>query len=317
MWKENLYQPFEILVTERTVFLSGVHQHSFFELGYVLSGTGCLTAFGEDVSYRPGTLFLIHPETTHRYNVETVSRFVCLRFTRQAIADYLGSAAEPFLTMPGDSRPVSVSGEDARRIRALFLLIWREKENPGMYSGELLLQWSVSALLIVARNLAASVLPAAGTPPSEIEPPLPSPETDGGSVFAPEAREGACRMARQLLEDHLRRALETGYEVVLVAPHRENLPALRAYCRRMGLDTAGLTCDAARLWSSLNGSWSPAATRTTRTNSNSKRRSKNRPPPKSNRNRSGSRSFRWPTSTTAITPSISTTASASSAASRH
>ena len=40
MWKENLYQPFEILVTERTVFLSGVHQHSFFELGYVLSGTG-------------------------------------------------------------------------------------------------------------------------------------------------------------------------------------------------------------------------------------------------------------------------------------
>ena len=85
------------------------------------------------------------------------------------------------------------------------------------------------------------------TPPSEIEPPLPSPETDGGSVFAPEAREGACRMARQLLEDHLRRALETGYEVVLVAPHRENLPALRAYCRRMGLDTAGLTCDAARL----------------------------------------------------------------------
>lgn len=167
MWKENLYQPFEILVTERTVFLSGVHQHSFFELGYVLSGTGCLTAFGEDVSYRPGTLFLIHPETTHRYNVETVSRFVFLRFTRQAIADYLGSAAEPFLTMPGDSRPVSVSGEDARRIRALFLLIWREKENPGMYSGELLLQWSVSALLIVARNLAASVLPAAGTPPSE------------------------------------------------------------------------------------------------------------------------------------------------------
>ena len=47
MWTENLYQPFEILVTERTDFLSGIHQHSFFELGYVLSGTGCLTAFGE------------------------------------------------------------------------------------------------------------------------------------------------------------------------------------------------------------------------------------------------------------------------------
>lgn len=76
MWKENLYQPFEILVTERTVFLSGIHQHSFFEQGYVLSGTGCLTAFGKKVDYRPGTLFLIPPETTHCYDVSSVSRFV-------------------------------------------------------------------------------------------------------------------------------------------------------------------------------------------------------------------------------------------------
>ena len=167
MWKENLYQPFEILVTERTVFLSGIHQHSFFELGYVLSGTGCLTAFGEKVEYRPGTLFLIPPETTHCYDVSSVSRFVFLRFTRQAIADCLGRLVEPFLALPGGPKPVALVPDDAKRIRTLFLLIWREKTSPGLFADDMLMHWAASALMMTARNLAATALPAAGTPPSE------------------------------------------------------------------------------------------------------------------------------------------------------
>ncbi|MBS1371829.1 MAG: transcription-repair coupling factor, partial [Lentisphaeria bacterium] len=84
-------------------------------------------------------------------------------------------------------------------------------------------------------------------PPAELEPPLPVPETEGGALFAPEARSGAYEMARKLLEEHLRRLLAEGFDVVLVAPHRENLPALRAYCRRMGLEDPKLTFDVARL----------------------------------------------------------------------
>ena len=40
MWKENLYQPVEILLREHDTFPIGEHQHSFFEMAYILEGTG-------------------------------------------------------------------------------------------------------------------------------------------------------------------------------------------------------------------------------------------------------------------------------------
>lgn len=166
MWIENLYEPFEILIRERAVFPVDVHRHSFFELVYIVSGTGSLSAFGAEVTYRPDDLFLIRPETAHRFVVKTVSRFVFLRFSGQAVADYTGMPTEPFLSAGKETDPVLLREDDALKIQGLFRLIWMEKENPGLSSGEVLLQWSASALLIVARNLAAWILPDAKVSPA-------------------------------------------------------------------------------------------------------------------------------------------------------
>ena len=40
MWKENLYRPIEILLREHDDFPVGKHQHSFFEMVYILAGSG-------------------------------------------------------------------------------------------------------------------------------------------------------------------------------------------------------------------------------------------------------------------------------------
>ena len=40
MWKENLYQPVEVLTRKHTKFPIDEHQHSFFEMVYVQSGSG-------------------------------------------------------------------------------------------------------------------------------------------------------------------------------------------------------------------------------------------------------------------------------------
>lgn len=40
MWKENLYQPVEILIRNHEIFPIAEHQHSFFEMVYVHEGTG-------------------------------------------------------------------------------------------------------------------------------------------------------------------------------------------------------------------------------------------------------------------------------------
>ena len=167
MWQENLYEPFEILIRERDVFPVDVHRHSFFELVHIVSGNGSLSAFGKTVAYKAGDLFLIRPETAHRFVIGDVSRFVFLRFTEQAITDYAASLAEPFFSIQTEPDPLSVCEEDAAKIRALFRMIWQEKAHPAPASSELLLQWSVGIVLIVARNRAGS---------GQVTPDMPSQE---------------------------------------------------------------------------------------------------------------------------------------------
>ena len=50
MWKENLYRPFEILLREHDDFPIGRHQHSFYEMVYILGGTGDFEATWRDVN---------------------------------------------------------------------------------------------------------------------------------------------------------------------------------------------------------------------------------------------------------------------------
>lgn len=69
-----------------------------------------------------GRSFLIRSETAHRFVVETVSRFVFLRFTQQAVADCTGMLAEPFLSAQKEPDPLQLHEDDAGKIQGLFRL---------------------------------------------------------------------------------------------------------------------------------------------------------------------------------------------------
>lgn len=66
MWKENLYQQVEILLREHDEFPIGEHQHSFFEMTYILEGSGdfCAHTMGSERewhTYEAGDLFWYLP----------------------------------------------------------------------------------------------------------------------------------------------------------------------------------------------------------------------------------------------------------------
>ena len=72
MWKENLYQPVEILLREHDEFPIGEHRHSFFEIVYILEGNGKFHAYtlGDEKEchgYMAGDLYLIPPERAYRF----------------------------------------------------------------------------------------------------------------------------------------------------------------------------------------------------------------------------------------------------------
>ena len=95
MWKENLYQPVEVLIRNHEIFPIAEHQHSFFEMVYVREGTGrfyvkesgCKV---EEVIYHAHSLFLIPPETTHCFTIDTHSEYVFIRFVLHYVEDYIG-----------------------------------------------------------------------------------------------------------------------------------------------------------------------------------------------------------------------------------
>lgn len=63
MKRENLHQPFEISFSEFDESMLKEHDHTFFELVYILSGTGIQWINNNKFSYHDGHLFMITPET--------------------------------------------------------------------------------------------------------------------------------------------------------------------------------------------------------------------------------------------------------------
>lgn len=106
MWIENLYRPAEILVREHERFPIGEHTHSFYELAYIVSGSGSFSMpegvpgqWSGDISYGTGTLLLIPPERLHRFKVGTRSRYLFIRFTGSYVTEYIGKDIEQALRM--------------------------------------------------------------------------------------------------------------------------------------------------------------------------------------------------------------------------
>ena len=99
MFKENLYQPFEILLREHEVFPLEEHQHSFFEAVYIISGDGTFEVFrhadvAQKFGYSAGTLFLIPPNTTHCFRILKRSRFLFVRFTDRYVDECMDAKAK-------------------------------------------------------------------------------------------------------------------------------------------------------------------------------------------------------------------------------
>ena len=71
MKRENLHQPFEISFSELAESLLKEHEHTFFELVYILSGTGIQWINNNMFPYHDGHLFMITPGDTHSFEIHT------------------------------------------------------------------------------------------------------------------------------------------------------------------------------------------------------------------------------------------------------
>lgn len=160
MKKENLYEPFEIVYKTLDECGKAEHKHLFFELVYIMSGTGTQCINQNTFSYRAGHMFLITPEDCHSFNVETTTEFFFLRFTDIYIKSGAFQTDDiqrlEFILQNANHQPGCIlkNLSDKLLVKPIVEAIIREYVNRDLYNKELIRQLVNTLIVVVARNLA-------------------------------------------------------------------------------------------------------------------------------------------------------------------
>jgi AraC-like DNA-binding protein len=160
MKKERLYEPFEIVHTTVDECPKPGHQHAFFELVYILSGTGTQCINKNQFSYNAGHLFLITPEDCHSFDIKSTTEFFFLRFTDIYIKSNAFQADNiqrlEFILQNASHQPGCIlkNPSDKFLVQPVIDAIIREYANRDLYNKELIQQLINTLIVVVARNIA-------------------------------------------------------------------------------------------------------------------------------------------------------------------
>ena len=160
MKKENLYEPFSVSFETLEESSVWAHKNSFFELIYVLSGTGKQCINQHKFNYHPGHMFLITPDDCHSFDIETTSQFFFLRFNDIYIRSKGISSADlqrlEFILQNANHQPGCIlkNQSDKSLVRAMVEAVIREGLNRDLYHKELVQQLVNTLIVVVARNIA-------------------------------------------------------------------------------------------------------------------------------------------------------------------
>ena len=161
---ENLHQPFEIIYKETDECLKPAHKHNFFELVYIIDGTGSHYINKNKFEYRNGNLFLLTPQDSHKLTVKTTTKFFLIRFNdiyfksqnEQANSqqkEWVKKLEFIFHNITHSPGCILKGMGDRVLVKALIDGLIREHINKDPYHQEIIHQIVNTLISIVARNI--------------------------------------------------------------------------------------------------------------------------------------------------------------------
>ncbi|MDQ0593269.1 AraC-like DNA-binding protein [Chryseobacterium ginsenosidimutans] len=160
MKKDYLQQPFELVLKEpMDVCPRGEHSISFFELVYIVSGSGFQNINGNEFGYKEGHVFLLKPEDSHRFTFETTTQLFFIRFNRVFFQNntientFFKRIEQAFSAINGFQSCIINGEEDKKTIEHLMNGLFLEMGKEKLYSHEIIYLLVQSVLTVVARNL--------------------------------------------------------------------------------------------------------------------------------------------------------------------
>lgn len=164
MLKENLHKPYSISFPTADICSKLEHKHSFFELVYIRAGTGTHSLNQSKCSYKAGELFLLTPEDSHYFEIDTTTNFFFLKFNNIYIEKNNFSTENiqklEYILQNANHHPECILKNIADRslVSPIIESIIREHTVTDIYNEEMIHQMVNTLIMIVARNI-AKVLP--------------------------------------------------------------------------------------------------------------------------------------------------------------
>ncbi|WP_243854664.1 AraC family transcriptional regulator [Flavobacterium sp. 270] len=163
MVNDVLYEPFQLVLKELLDECPrGEHMHSFFELVYIVQGSGIQHINNNTFTYKAGHLFLLTPDDLHSLDFEEPTQLFFIRFNNYylngAYQQELLQRIEIILKNASHEPGCVLKNEDDKiMIHPLMNAIIKEHTKRGLYHKELLSQYINTLLVIVARNIMMSL----------------------------------------------------------------------------------------------------------------------------------------------------------------
>lgn len=151
----NLYKPFEIASVRSSSYAMPEHTNTFFEMIFVLEGSGTQTINQHALPYAANKLFLIFPQDTHGFEIEETTHFFILRFNRSFLntqsiewRDRLEYIFHNHNHLPGC---ILKNMEDKPLVRSIAEALLKEQEM--LNNNELVNQLIHILITVAARNI--------------------------------------------------------------------------------------------------------------------------------------------------------------------
>lgn len=160
MRKDYLYQPFELDLKDPVhICPRGEHSVSFFEVVYIVSGTGTQNINGNEFSYGEGDLFLLMPDDMHYFTFTTKTQLFFIRFnkiffnTNEMTSSFLQQIEQRFFNANAFQGCIINHKEDNVVIKHLIQSLLLEMKGMRIYEREVTQLLVHSVLIIISRNL--------------------------------------------------------------------------------------------------------------------------------------------------------------------
>ena len=170
-----LHTPFNIYHFEADKWQHPVHNHTYFEIIFVLRGDGTHHINGNAYSYSAGDVYLLGPEDFHYFDVNGTTEFCFIRFnesfSKSQAADtdrHWQQVLETLLRTSSQSRGSIVTNErEKQKLRQLLAVLEEEYEqHQSSYFEAVRDSLMRSMMIILARNLTlreqTATIPASG-----------------------------------------------------------------------------------------------------------------------------------------------------------